>query len=79
MYFDPDYFLEIRSLMQTTVRGVKQEQETDVGNYERINGVYLPFSIESGPKGGPKSQKVEIEKIEAGVEIDPAQFAFPTR
>jgi hypothetical protein len=79
MYFDRDYFLEIRSLMQTTVRGVKQEQETDVGNYERVNGVYLPFSIESGPKGGPKSQKVEIEKIEAGVEIDPAQFAFPTR
>jgi len=79
MYFDPDYFLEIRSLVQTTVRGVKQEQETDVGNYERVNGVYLPFSMESGPKGGPKSQKIEIESIDAGVEIDPAQFAFPTR
>ena len=79
MYFDPDYFLEIRSLVQTTVRGVKQEQETDVGNYERVNGVYLPFSMESGPKGEPKSQKIEIESIDAGVEIDPAQFAFPTR
>lgn len=79
MYFDPDYFLEIRTLSQTTVRGVKQEQETDVGNYELIAGVYMPFSIESGPKGGPKSQKIEIEKIEAGVEVDASQFAFPTR
>jgi hypothetical protein len=79
MYFDPDYFLEIRSVTQTTVRGVKQEQETDVGNYELVDGVYMPFSAESGPKGGPKSQKVQIEKIETGVEIDPAQFAFPAR
>ena len=79
MYFDPDYFLEIRTITQTTVRGVKQEQETDVGNYERVAGVYMPFSIESGPKGGPKGQKIQIERIEPGVELDPAQFAFPTR
>lgn len=79
IYFDPDYFLEIRTLSQTTVRGVKQEQETDVGNYELVAGVYMPFSIESGPKGGAKSQKIQIEKIETGVEIDAAQFAFPTR
>lgn len=79
MYFDPDYFLEIRTVSQTTVRGVKQEQETDVGNYELVDGVYMPFAIESGPKGGPKTQKVQIERIETGVEIDPAQFAFPVR
>lgn len=79
MYFDPDYFLEIRSVTQTMVRGVRQEQETDVGNYERVDGVYMPFSIESGPKGGAKNQKIQIERIETGVEIDPAQFAFPAR
>jgi hypothetical protein len=79
MYFDPDYFLEIRTITQTTVRGVKQEQETDVGNYELVDGVYMPFSVESGSKGGPKNQKVQIEKIETGVAIDPAQFAFPAR
>lgn len=79
MYFDPDYFLEIRSVTQTMVRGVRQEQETDVGNYERVDGVYMPFSIESGPKGGAKNQKIQIERIETGVEIDLAQFAFPAR
>jgi hypothetical protein len=79
LYFDPDYFLEIRTVSQTTVRGVKQEQETDIGNYERVAGVFMPYSIESGPKGGPKSQKIQIDRIETGVEIDPAQFAFPAR
>ncbi len=79
IYLDPDYFLEIRTITQTTVRGVKQEQETDVGNYELVDGVYMPFSIESGPKGGPRAQKIQIEKIETGVTIDPAQFAFPAR
>ena len=79
IYFDPDYFLQIRTITQTTVRGVKQEQEVDVGNYELVDGVYMPYSIESGPKGGAKNQKIEIEKIETGIEIDPAQFAFPAR
>ncbi len=79
IYFDPDYFLEIRHITQTTVRGVRQEQETDLGDYERVGGVYMPYSIESGPKGGAKTQKIEIEKIEIGVDIDPAQFAFPAR
>jgi hypothetical protein len=79
VYFDPDHFLQIRTITQTTVRGVKQEQEVDTGNYELVDGVYMPFSIESGAKGGAKTQKIEIEKIEAGVDVDPAQFAFPAR
>jgi outer membrane lipoprotein-sorting protein len=78
-YLDPDYFLEIRTLSQTTVRGVKQEQETDVGNYEQVAGVWMPFSIESGPKGGPKGQKITLDKVEANVDVDPAQFAFPAK
>ncbi|MCE3002807.1 MAG: hypothetical protein LW860_08940 [Xanthomonadaceae bacterium] len=79
VYLDPDYFLEIRTLSQSTVRGVKQEQETDVGNYEQVAGVWIPFSIESGPKGGPKGQKITLDKVEANVDIDPAQFAFPAK
>jgi hypothetical protein len=77
-YLDPDYFLEIRVLTRSKVRGAETEQETDIGNYELVDGVYLPFSIESGPKGAPKGQKITIERVEANVEIDPAQFHFPT-
>jgi len=77
VYLDPDYFLEIRTLDQTTIRGVLTEQETDLGNYELVNGVYLPFSMEIGAKGGPKGQKITIDKVEANVEINDAVFHFP--
>src|SRR6202008_3813539 len=54
VYLDPDYFLEIRTLDQTRIRGAEQEEESDIGEYEQVNGVYIPFSIETGPKGEPK-------------------------
>lgn len=77
VYLDPDYFLDIRYLDQTRIRGAEQEQETDLGNYEQIDGVYFAFSIEAGPKGGPKNAKVTIEKIETNVDLDDNLFHFP--
>lgn len=77
VYLDPDYFLEIRYIDQTRNRGVQFEQETDVGNYEVINGVYLPFSVEYGERGGEKYGKFAVEKIEVNVEMDSTLFQFP--
>jgi len=76
-YFDPDYFLEIRITTRRIIRGTEQEFETDLGNYEQVAGVYMPFSLETGAKGAPKGQKVTIEKIEVNVPVDDAIFAFP--
>lgn len=76
-YFDPDYFLEIRTVTQRKVRGSEQAFESDLGNYEKVAGVYMPFSIESGPKGAPKQQKITLEKVEVNVPVDDAKFAFP--
>lgn len=78
LFLDPDFFLEIRGQTRSRVRGVEVESETDYGNYEKVGGVFLPFSIESGEVGGPKTQKIEITRAEANPEIDPAVFAFPT-
>jgi hypothetical protein len=58
--------------------GRREETETDVGDYEKIGGVFIPFSIESGRKGDPDKQKVVIEKAEANVPVDDAIFHFPT-
>jgi len=77
VFLDPDYFLEIRTLDQMKVRGVLAEQETDLGNYEQVGGVFLPFSVEIGAKGGPRGQKLTIEKAEANVAVDDAAFHFP--
>lgn len=77
VYLDPDYFLEIRVLDQVRIRGAEYEQETDLGNYELVEGVYMPFAVESGGKGGPKGQKIIIEKAEVNVAMDEALFRFP--
>jgi len=37
----------------------------------------LPFSIESGAKGQPKTTKITIEKAEINVPLDAKLFRFP--
>jgi hypothetical protein len=79
VYLDPDYFLEIRILDQRLEQGALVEVETDLGDYEKVNGVYFPFSIEAGSKGSTDKQKTIIEKGEANIPVDDAIFEFPAK
>jgi hypothetical protein len=78
VYLDPDHFLEIRILTQRIKHGAQVEVEADLGDYEKINGVFFPFSIETGRKGDPDKQKIVIDKAEGNVPVDDAIFRFPT-
>jgi hypothetical protein len=77
VYLEPEHFLEIRILTQRVEQGAQVEVETDIGDYEKINGVYLPFSIEAGKKGSPDKQKIVLEKAEPNVQVDDGYFHFP--
>ena len=77
VYLDPDHFLEIRILTQRIQHGAQEEVETDISDYEKIGGVFVPFSIEAGRKGDPDKQKTVIETAEANVPVDDAIFHFP--
>lgn len=77
VYLDPDYFLEIRTISQRSEHGVPVEIQSDYGNYEKIAGVYFPFSIVTGKKGSTDPQKLLFEKGEANKPIDDIKFAFP--
>jgi len=77
VYLDPDHFLEIRILTQRIKHGAQEEVETDLGDYEKTAGVFVPTSIESGRKGDPDKQKIIIDKAEANVPVDDAMFHFP--
>ena len=79
VYLDPDYFLEIRVLDQRIEQGAQVQVETDLGDYEKVNGVYFPFSVEAGSKGSPDKQKIIIKKAEANIPIDDAVFEFPAK
>jgi len=79
VYLDPDYFLEIRVLDQRMEQGAQVGVEIDLGDYEKVNGVYFPFSIEAGSKGSTDKQKTIFDKAEANVPVDDAIFQFPTK
>lgn len=77
-YLDPDAYLEIRKETQEFIRGSVRENVIDLGSYKPVNGVMYPFSIASGPKNDPSSwQNITVDKIEANVSLDPADFAVP--
>jgi photosystem II stability/assembly factor-like uncharacterized protein len=77
LYLDPDLFLTIREVRKRFVRGTEQIQERDYGSYERVAGVLIPFSVESGPPNRPRRVRLTIETAEANVAVDPALFSFP--
>ncbi|PYJ76572.1 MAG: hypothetical protein DME77_05450 [Verrucomicrobia bacterium] len=77
VYLDPDHLLEIRVLTGRVKHGAYEEVETDLGDYEKTAGVFVPTSIESGRKGDPDKQKIIIDKVEANVPVDDAIFHFP--
>ncbi|HEU5238827.1 MAG TPA: hypothetical protein VFU37_16970 [Pyrinomonadaceae bacterium] len=77
VYLDPDHFLEIRVITQRTRHGAYEEVETDLGDYEKAGGVFVPTSIEFGRKGAPDKQRIIIDKAEANVPVDDTIFHFP--
>ena len=76
-YMDTDYYVPIKVETKRIVRGAEREFETSLGDYKEVNGVYFPFSSESGVKGSQNRSKVTWEKIEANSKIDDARFAKP--
>ena len=77
VYLDPDYFLEIHTENVNRVRGVEHVSETDLGSYEPVDGVWIPFSIEQWQKGSSGRQRYDVEHAEANVDVDDALFRFP--
>ena len=77
VYLDPDQFLEIRTVTQRTVQGAQMEVETEFGEYEKVGGVFVPFAVETGPKGSTDKEKIVIEKGEPNGSVDDSIFQFP--
>jgi hypothetical protein len=77
VFLDPDHFLEIRIVSQRLEHGAQIEVETDLGDYEKVGGVFLPFSIEAGRKGSTDKQKIIINKAAANVPVENTVFQFP--
>ena len=77
-YLDPDTYLEIRIEKQQIIRGSVRESVTNLGSYKQVDGVYYPFSIETGQKRNPNSfSQITVEKMEANVPLEDSLFTMP--
>ncbi|MGA8861382.1 MAG: hypothetical protein WA232_10655 [Candidatus Sulfotelmatobacter sp.] len=76
-YLDPDTFIEIRKEIQQFIRGSVRDRVVGLGSYKPVAGVMYPFSMSQGPKNNPDVQTVTVQKMEANVTIDPADFMLP--
>jgi hypothetical protein len=66
-YLDPDHFLEIRVVSHRMVRGQEEVQTVDLGEYEKVDGLYFPFEL----------GRTHLEKMELNVLVDSNIFGFP--
>ncbi|MGA3326945.1 MAG: outer membrane lipoprotein-sorting protein [Terriglobia bacterium] len=76
-YLDADSYMVIKLETQTFIRGSLQERETYYGDYEKVDGIYYPFSSESAPKDQPDRVQITLDKVEVNVPLDDSRFAVP--
>ena len=77
LFIDTETNLVIKSRTRDLVRGTESVTESTFGDYKEVNGITIPFSIESGAPGAPQKSKVTIQKIEINLPIDSAMFKMP--
>ncbi len=76
-YFDKENFVPIA--VESTIHTGPMKGQTQLitfSDYQEVDGLYFPFSMSQGIKGGA-SQPISMESIELNPELDDAVFAFP--
>jgi hypothetical protein len=77
-WLDPDTYLEIKVDETRRIRGAEQTTETELGDYEKIAGVYFPMSVESWTQGSPNQrQRTIIASGAANTNVPDGFFAEP--
>jgi hypothetical protein len=77
-WLDPDTYLEIKVDETRKIRGAEVTNENELGDYEKVAGVYFPMSVESWSQGQDKQrQRTLIASGEANVAVPDGYFAEP--
>jgi hypothetical protein len=76
-YFDSENFVPIA--VESEINSGQMKGQTSLitfSDYQEVDGLYFPFSMSQGIKGGA-SQPIVMETIELNPVIDDTSFAFP--
>ena len=76
-YLDSEYFATIRTEGKTTARGQELEIETTLSDYKEVEGLMIPHSISSSPKGSDQAQAITIDSVVLNPEIEDGMFTMP--
>jgi len=77
-WLDPDTFLEIKVDETRKIRGAETTSETELGDYEKVAGVYFPMSVESWGLGQSNQRsRTIIAKGTANTDIAANYFVAP--
>jgi hypothetical protein len=77
-WLDPDTFLEIKIDESRRLRGALQTTEYELGDYEKVGGVYFPMSVESWPQGQQNQrQRIIVASGTANPPVNASFFAEP--
>jgi len=77
-YIDTDTYLELKVETERNIRGTVRYGEIYYGDYEKVNGIYFPFAIESGSKGDSERVKFTIDKIAVNLSLPDSRFTMPS-
>lgn len=78
IYIDADSFLELKTSTMIKREGNEMQIDSYSGDYKEVNGLMLPFSIETKMKDQTISQ-ITVDKVEMGVAIDDSVFKMPPK
>jgi hypothetical protein len=77
-WLDPDTYLEIKVEETRRIRGAEQTNETELGDYEKVAGVYFPMSVETWPQGQDSNRsRTIIATGTANTTVGEQYFAEP--
>ena len=77
-WLDPDTYLEIKIDETRRIRGAQVTSETELGDYEKVAGVYFPMSIENWQQGQSNQRsRTSIAKATPNPTLDPTIFREP--
>ncbi len=76
IFIDAENFVILKMLSKKKIRGTEMEFETYQSNYKDLDGIVIPFSMETKMKGKTVSQ-IAIDTVKFDVDFDDSIFERP--
>jgi len=76
-YIDADKGVELKVVSQADLGQGPMTIETELSNYQLVDGILVPMAIRQNASTGPVS--ITVDKVEFNVEIDEKLFRMPGR